>query len=476
MMKTTITNNCPALSASFRDPSGFLFRRDDVLYRQVNQIYAEEYTRLMDSGLYAKLVKAGLMVAHAEADLLSPGKAGQAFEPAEKDLAFKVIRPEPVPFISYPYEWSFGQLKDAALATLSIQKRALKLGMSLKDASAYNIQFYKGKPTLIDTLSFESYQEGEPWVAYRQFCQHFLAPLALMAYRDVRLNQLLRVYIDGVPLDLASGLLPARTRLNLGLASHIHLHASAQKRYADVAVSEARGKRRMSREALLALIGSLQATVRKLEWKPAGTEWADYYKANNYTDAAFEHKKVLVGDWLSRIEAKTVWDLGANTGIFSRVAAATGANVVSSDIDPAAVEVNYRLVKEKKEENLLPLVLDLTNPSPAIGWNNTERDSFLQRGPADATLALALVHHLAISNNVPLGRVAEFLAACGEWLIIEFVPKSDSQVQKLLRSRLDIFTEYTQAGFEKAFGEKFSMVESSGVRDSERCLYLMRHK
>jgi 2-polyprenyl-3-methyl-5-hydroxy-6-metoxy-1,4-benzoquinol methylase len=464
-MKTTTKDNL-VHDASFRDPSGFLFTRDGVLYRQVNQVYAQDYVRLMDSGLYGKLVKAGLLIPHMEADM----------EPADKKLAFKVICPERVPFISYPYEWSFGQLKDAALATLSIQKRAMKLGMSLKDASAFNIQFQKGKPTLIDTLSFETYTEGEPWVAYRQFCQHFLAPLALMAHRDVRLSQLLRVYIDGIPLDLASELLPARTRWNLGLASHIHLHASAQKRYADVAVSEARGQRKMSKEALQTLIESLQATVNKLEWKPAGTEWADYYTANNYSDAAFEHKKVLVGDWLSRIEAKTVWDLGANTGVFSRVAAENGTNVISSDLDPAAVEVNYRLVKEKKEEHILPLVLDLTNPSPAIGWNNNERDSFLQRGPTDAVLALALVHHLAISNNVPLPRVAEFFAACGEWLIAEFVPKSDSQVQRLFRSRADIFGDYTRAGFERAFGEWYIIKETSAVRDSERWLYLMQRK
>ena len=464
-MKTTMTiNKTPPHKASFRDPSGFLFTRDGVLYRQVNQSYAADYQKLVDSGLYAKLVKAGLLVPHIEVEM----------EAADPAMAFKILRPELVPFITYPYEWSFSQLKDAALATLSIQKRALKLGMSLKDASAYNIQLFGGKVTLIDTLSFETYKEGEPWVAYRQFCQHFLAPLALMAYRDIRLNQLLRVYIDGIPLDLASSLLPGRTRWMIGLASHIHLHASAQKRYADVAVSEKRAGRKMSKEALVALIESLQVTVRKLEWKPAGTEWADYYAANNYTDAAFEHKKVLVGDWLTRIEAKTVWDLGGNTGIFSRVAAQTGAFVVSSDIDPAAVEVNYRMVKEQKEHNLVPMVLDLTNPSPAIGWSNLERDSFLQRGPADASLALALVHHLAISNNVPLPRVAEFFAACGEWLIVEFVPKSDGQVQKLLRSRLDIFNDYTKAGFEQAFGQFYTLQESSAVRDSQRWLYLMR--
>jgi hypothetical protein len=175
----------------------------------------------MESGLYAKLVKAGLLISHTESG------DGLAYQPADTALAFRTLRPERVDFISYPYEWSFGELKDAALATLSIQKRALKLGMSLKDASAYNIQFHGGKPTLIDTLSFEIYKEGEPWVAYRQFCQHFLAPLALMAYRDIRLSQLMRIYIDGVPLDLASALLPIRTRWNLGLATHIHLHASA---------------------------------------------------------------------------------------------------------------------------------------------------------------------------------------------------------------------------------------------------------
>jgi hypothetical protein len=297
-----------------------------------------------------------------------------------------------------------------------------------------------------------------------------------MAYRDVRLGQLLRVYIDGIPLDLASELLPARTRWNLGLASHIHLHASAQRRFADVAVSEARGRRKMSKDALLGLIENIRTTVRKLEWKPAGTEWADYYAANNYTDAAFEHKKALVGDWLAEMGAKTVWDLGANTGIFSRVATEAGAFVVSSDVDPAAVEVNYRLVRENKEQNLLPMAVDLTNPSPAIGWNNRERDSFIQRGPVDVVLALALVHHLAIANNVPLYRVAEFFAACGEWLIVEFVPKSDSQVQKLLRSRPDIFSEYTCNGFEKAFSQWYTIKQSSAVRDSERWLYLMKRK
>jgi 2-polyprenyl-3-methyl-5-hydroxy-6-metoxy-1,4-benzoquinol methylase len=461
-----MTTKTTRLGASFRDSSGFLFSREGILYRQVNQIYADDYTRLMESGLYAKLIKTGLLIPHTESNT----------QPADKKRSFKILCPEKVSFISYPYEWSFGQLKDAALATLSIQKRALKLGMSLKDASAYNIQFHKGRPILIDTLSFEKYPEDEPWVAYRQFCMHFLAPLALMAYKDVRLNQLLHVYIDGIPLDLTSQLLPWRTHWNFGLLTHIHMHASAQKHFENVAVKEARGGRKMSKDAFLGLIESLRSVVRRLEWKPGGTEWAEYYTVSNYTDLAFEHKKVLVGDWLLKIAPKTLWDLGANVGIFSRIAAETGAYVISSDIDPAAVEVNYRQVKENNEQNLLPLVLDLTNPSSSIGWQNRERDSFLQRGPVDAVLALALVHHLAISNNVPLEQVAEFFAGCGEWLIIEFVPKSDSQVQKLLRNRIDIFSEYTRVGFEAAFKQWYTIHSSSAIRDSERWLYLMYRK
>lgn len=463
-MKTKMAKN--NLSASFRDPSGFLFTRDGILYRQVNPVYAEHYTRLMESGLYEALVKSGRLVPHREIDPVDHG---------EKQ-AFKILQPERVPFISYPYEWAFSQLKDAALATLSIQKRALKRGLTLKDASAYNMQFLHGKFALIDTLSFEIYREGEPWVAYRQFCQHFLAPLALMAYRDVRLSQLLRIYIDGVPLDLASRLLPARTRWNLGLATHIHLHAGVQKRYAEVAVSEARRGRSMSKQAMLGLIESLQNCVRRLEWKPDGTEWGDYYQKTNYSDAAFEHKKVLVGEWLAGLRAGKIWDLGANTGIFSRVAAAGGATVVAWDIDPAAVEMNYRQVREQKETNVLPLLLDLTNPSPALGWHNRERAGFLERGPVDAVLALALVHHLAIGNNVPLPEVAGFLADCGKWLIVEFIPKSDPQVQKLLRNRLDIFPDYTLEGFENAFQERFVLQKSAAIQETERQLYFMKKK
>ncbi len=452
-----------ALGASFRDPAGFLFSREGVLYRQVNQAGAEDYSLLMDSGLYAKLVKARLLIAHTETE--------QPF--AREAEGYKVLQPERVPFISYPYEWCFSQLKDAALATLSIQKRALKAGMTLKDASAYNIQFQGGKPTLIDTLSFARYEEGKPWDAYRQFCQHFLAPLALMAYVDVRLNQLLRVHIDGIPLDLASRLLPLRTRLNFGLLTHIHVHAGAQMRYSR-AEEQAKTRGSMTTNAFTALIENLSDTIKKLSWKGGQTEWGNYYEITNYSDGAFEHKKELVRRWAVQFQPKTVWDLGANNGVFSRVASEGGAFTVAWDVDPAAVEQDYLQVKAAKETKLLPLLLDLTNPSPALGWDNRERDSFGERGPADMVLALALIHHLAISNNVPLPQLAEFFARAGKRLAIEFVPKSDSQVRILLASRKDIFPDYTLEGFEAAFSKRFTIVEKVPVRESERVLYLMQ--
>jgi hypothetical protein len=460
---TMPTQTSDSLGASFRDPSGFLFSRGGILYRQVNRAYADDYSHLMESGLYGKLVKVGLLIAHSEVDV----------PPADAALAHKIIQPERVPFISYPYEWSFSQWKDAALATLSIQKRALKAGMSLKDASAYNIQFVHGKPILIDTLSFEIYQEGKPWDAYRQFCQHFLAPLALMAHVDIRLGQFLRVYIDGIPLDLASRLLPVSTRLNFGLLTHIHIHASAQTRYADVDVKAMSPKGGMSRNAFVGLIESLEGAVKKLTWKLAGTEWGNYYEITNYSDAAFAHKKEIISGWLNKITPASVWDLGANNGEFSRLASEAGIPTVAWDIDPSAVEQNYLRVKSEKEQTLLPLVLDLTNPSPALGWANAERDSLGQRGPVDAVFALALIHHLAISNNVPLPRLADCFAGLCRWLIIEWVPKSDSQVQKLLRTRKDIFDGYTREGFESAFGARFHVREAVDVNQSERSLYLL---
>lgn len=457
------TKNTKDIPSSFRDPSGFLFKRDGLLYRQVNGIYKENYEHLMTSGLCQALVAAGLLIPHEEVDI----------EPAQPDKVYKIIKPEMIEFISYPYEWCFTQLKDAALTTLKVQKIAFRFGMFLKDCSAYNIQFRRGKPIFIDTLSFEKYREGQPWVAYRQFCQFFLAPLALMSHRDIRLNQLLKIYIDGIPLDLASSLLPFHTRFLFPLLSHIHLHARSQKRYAGKTVKIERY--RLSRLSFLGLVDNLESAIRRMKWKPKGTEWVDYYGDTNYSEEAFQHKKQIVAEFLDKLNPRNVWDLGGNVGIFSRIASDKGIPTVSFDIDPAAIEISYLESVAKREANILPLLTDLNNPSPGIGWENDERTSLLERGTADAVLALGLVHHLAISNNVQLEKIASFLRRiCGNWLIIEFVSKTDTQVQRLLSTREDVFQDYTQAAFEDEFGKHFAMRSSVRIRESERTLYIMQ--
>lgn len=454
------------VASSFRDPSGSLFFLDKSIYRRVNPSYKTEYELLMSSGLYADLTGAGLLVPHEEVALECEAAAG----------AYRILKPEMVPFVSYPYEWCFSQLKDAALATLAVQQKALARGMILKDASAYNVQFLRGKPVFIDTLSFAPYVEGYPWVAYRQFCQHFLAPLALMSLRDIRLNQLLRVHIDGVPIDLASSLLPLRSRFSFAMALHIHMHAKSQQKHLDTVVDKGHVAPTVGRPAMLGLIDSLTSLVSGLRWAPRGTEWVDYYQDDSYVRAGLEHKNHLVGKFVEQVAPKTVWDMGANTGMYSRIAARQGAQVVSFDIDPACVELNYTEVRKNGETTLLPLLLDLTNPSPRIGWANEERLTVPDRGPVDLVMALALIHHLAISNNVPLARVAAYFAGMAPWLVIEFVPKSDAKVRKLLATREDVFPGYTREGFEEAFGTVFEIREAQPIEQSERTLYLMKRK
>ena len=453
------------VAGSFRDPAGFLFTRDGVLYRQVNERFRAEYETLRSSGLYDALIERGLLIPHDEVDI----------EPADAATAAVVIRPERVTFVSYPFEWSPGQLQAAALATLEAQRIAIEHGMSLRDATSYNVQFHRGRAVLIDTLSFEPLAEGRPWVAYRQFCQHFLAPLALMSNVDVRLGQLSRVHLDGIPLDLAARLLPGSTKVSPGLALHIHAHAGSQRKHAADTTAKSRTAASMSLQALKGLVESLAKAVSKQRWDPPQSAWRDYYAAKeSYSDESLQHKEELVGKVLADLAPATLWDLGANTGRFSRLAAAAGADVVSLEMDPSAVELNWREVSEKGETSILPLWIDLSNPTPAQGWAHTERPSITERGPVDVALALALVHHIAIGNNVPLPDVAAWFAQLGRRLVIEWIPKEDPMVQRLLASREDVFDGYTQDGFESAIRPHFSIERKEELRGSLRTLYTLR--
>ena len=456
---------------SYRDPSGFVFRRDGVLYRQVNASFADDWATFDVSGLHSALVKEGVLVADAPASLdLAP-------EPG----AVAVIRPDEIGFISYPFEWSFSQLKDAALLTLRAQSMAGARGMTLRDASAYNVQFKDGKPVLIDTLSFERAAADQPWKPYRQFCENFLAPLALMAHRDGRLGQLLRTWVDGVPLDLASELLPRSTRYFApGLAAHIHLHARGQRQHSgDSGPNLAAAPRAvtMSENRRLALLDHLKRTVEGLHLPAHGTVWADYAGRTSYSATGTASKEGIVKRMVEAVAAeggKVAWDVGANTGRYSAIAADAGFWVLALDIDWAAVERHYLALRASGEKRIMPFLADIAEPSPGIGWGNVERASLIDRSNADVVIGLALVHHLAIGRNVPLPMISSLMARLSAHLILEWIPKADPMVQKLLAAREDIFTDYSPEGFRAAFSRDFEIVEEAPIEDSGRVLFRMR--
>lgn len=455
---------------SFRDPAGFVFRRDGRIFRQINRAGRDDLARLVDSGLYDDLANAGLLIPHRPADV----------EPAEPDRADSVIEPESIPFISYPYEWCFSQLRAAALLTLEAQRRAVPRGLSLKDASAYNVQFRGHRPVLVDTLSFEAYEPGRPWVAYRQFCQHFLAPLALMSRVDVRLGELLRARIDGIPLDLAAKLLPIGSRLRPSLLIHLVLHAKLQGQAAGrpSAAGPASRSSAFSESAMLGLVDNLSAAVERLRFDPGRKGWAAYEREHTYTPESWDQKARFVASAVEAAQPETCWDLGANTGRFSRVVSGLGVPTWAFDLDPACVEWSYRESVRRDEPNLVPLRMDLADPSPGGGWAHRERASMLDRGPAGLVLALALIHHLAIANNVPLPSIAGFLARAGRWAVVEFVPKTDPQSQRLLASREDVFDDYDEAAFQRAVEAHFQVHrrEAVVVEGGERSLYLLERK
>jgi len=457
------------LPSSFRDPSGFVYRdKAGVLLRQVNPVYEAHYRQLVDSGLYEALVAEGLLIAHEEV----------ALDRAHSADAVVVLAPDIVPFISYPYEWCAAQLRDAALLTLRIQEIALDHGMTLKDASAYNVQFRGAAPVFVDTLSFEPYVDGKPWVAYGQFCRHFLAPLALMHYVEPAMGGLLRSHLDGVPLLLASRALPWRTRFKPGLMMHLHLQARLEKGRTAEGGADAEQSAKastLSLQGLRGILDSLRGAVTGMGSQTVATTWADYYDHTNYSDSSAQSKAEEVRRFLSQAKPATVWDLGANTGVYSALAAEVGAHCVAFDVDHGAISTLY--AREKADgKGILPLLLDLSNPSPDLGWAHGERDSLLRRGPVDCVMALALVHHLCIGNNVPLPKVAAFFATLGAHLIVEFVPKEDSMVTRMLAARDDVFPEYTVEHFRRAFAEHFELLEEAPVVNSVRTLYWMKRR
>ncbi len=448
-------------ASSFRDPSGFVYTKNSILYRQINHIHKDNYDLMLSSGLYKTLTSAGLMVQHSEVKT--------------EQTAYKTLMPVKIPFLSYPWEWCFSARKDGALLTLEIAKTALAYGMSLKDATSFNVQFFQGRPIFIDSLSFEKYHPGTPWVAYKQFCEQFLAPLVLESYVDARLSSLLLPYVGGVPLDLASRLLPLKSRLNAGILVHIHLHSQHRNKN----IRNSMPKSSFSKLSYMGLLDNLTSTVQNLHLKKDTTVWSNYADSPihpSYSPAALSSKKEIVAQFIQKSKVKTVWDIGGNTGDFSRIAALTADLVVSMDFDRTVVEKNYLTVKKNAETRILPIVSDITNPAPGVGWNNSEREGLLERSKPDLVLALALIHHLAIASNIPLSEIRDILHSLSPLLIIEFIPKADKQVQDMFAVRDDIFPDYTHESFEKIFSVSFRITKKATIADSKRTLYLLTAK
>ena len=451
--------------SSFRDPSGYVLKDSQCIKRVINPIYFNIYDELTSSGFYNKVFSNKLLIPHKEESRSSENI---------------IICPEQIPFIVYPYEWCFNQYKEAALLTLKIQKFSLENNVTLKDASAFNVVFHKGKAVFIDTLSFDIYQENSPWRAYRQFIMHFLGPLVLAHFHGTKILKMMSAFIDGIPLNMLVSMLPFKTKLNPFLYANIHLLA----KYEDKHNEDYTGKTKiasLSKKAQLNIIESLYDYIKNLSLKEH-SEWGNYYNKTNYSDDAFKLKSSLINKWISDIKGKTLIDIGGNDGTFVRLIDTKIEQALVCDIDNNAVDFNYKTIKINKENHILPFVLDVLSPSAAIGFNNKERTSFIDRiaeYTPDITLALAVIHHISLTGNVPFDMSAKFFASFSKYLIIEFPKRSDSWVKHLLNTKGDFkdhFSFYNINEFENCYKEYFDVIDKVSIEKSERIMYFFRKK
>ncbi|HLO37016.1 MAG TPA: class I SAM-dependent methyltransferase [Lacibacter sp.] len=448
--------------ASFRDPSGFIYERNGGIYRFIAVDYSQDYELLMKSGLADDLLKKKLLLPFTE---LSENHTGRT------DW-YKTLQPQQLPFLSYAWEWSFEQLRDAALTTLNICRQALQKGMILKDATPTNIQLVDGNYKLIDTLSFETYKEGEAWIAYRQFCECFLNPLLIAVHTELEVHRSMLSYPDGVPAAVTSKLLPFKTKLNASVYLHVHLQA---KMAGKQSVEQKQTARKITQKNIDQILQNLHSCISRLKLPEQNTTWNNYYSETILSETYFSEKKKLVSSLLENIDYKSVLDLGANEGEFSLLCN-KDAMVISTDFDSDCINRLYKRIKEEKKTNIYPAVIDLTYPSPSLGWMNEERPAFFNRTKVDVCMALALIHHLAIAKNITFGQLATFFASVCKRLIIEFVPKSDPKVAGMLQWRKDIFDNYNGEAFEQAFAQLFELEKKVNVEGSKRTMYVYRKK
>jgi hypothetical protein len=440
-----------------------VFITPDGVFRVLSPVALDDWRALAESTLWRELQEERLVVASEPAE---PGAAPDLL--ASETAA--VLRHERVPFVSYPYEWPFSMLKDAALLQLELNRRALGAGLALKDASPYNVQWRGAQPVFIDVGSFERLRPDEPWVGYRQFCMLFLYPLMLQAYKDVPFHAALRGSLDGVPPREARALL-AGERFRKGVLSNVVMHARLEDRYANAAggqVKREMGRAGFGTELLAANFRKLDKLVRGLTWKAGETAWT------GYDTAASPGKLEFVREAAARRRSRLAWDIGCNDGRYARVAAESADLVVALDADHATVDGLYRSLREEAREDVLPLVMNVTDPSPDLGWRGRERAALERRGTPELALCLAIVHHVCITGNVPVREFLDWLRSLDAALVIEFPDRADPMVQRLLSGKRDGSNpDYEIDVFERALEERFTVDRRASVSES-RTLYEAR--
>ncbi|WBB90166.1 class I SAM-dependent methyltransferase [Verrucosispora sp. WMMC514] len=462
---------------SFRDPANRVFHAGEDVLRALDRTAAEDWRALAASSFFPPLLAAGKVCGTEELPAESPLRELPS-GPAASGWA-TVLRHERVPFVSHPYEWSFAMLRDAALLHLEILRAALPAGFTTKDGSAYNLQWRGTEPVFIDVGSFTPLRDGEPWAGYRQFCQTLLYPLMLGAHLGLAFQPWLRARVDGIEPEQMGPLFRGTRRLLPGVLTHVHLHGSVQRRSAATSTADVRAQLRdagYTRELAVATVRGLEKLVRRLDHQPPATHWVDYQHTCGYSGDDRASKEHFVVAALSAAgRRRLVLDLGANDGRYARLAARHADYVVAVEQDPAVVDRLYRTLRGEGERHVLPLVMDLADPSPGGGWRGIERASFAARADADTVLALALVHHLAIGRNVPLPEVVACLAgltAPGGRLVVEFVHPDDPMAARLLANKPDgIFPDYRRDAFETLLAEHGTVEDRLELPSGTRTLY-----
>ena len=453
---------------SFRDPDSRVFRDGDRILRALSDRGLSDWERLVGSSFFGRMQEEGKIVPTERIE--DPEATRHEGFPAAATL-----RHARVPFVSYPYEWPFSMLRDAALLQLELLRAALAEDMILKDASPFNVQWHGSRPVFIDVGSFELLPDGEPWAGYRQFCCLFLNPLMLQAYAELPFQSWLRGSLEGIEPAEARAVLRGRHTLRAGVLAHVALHARLERREGERDTRTEVKKAGFRKELIEANVARLQKLVGKLDWGSEKTAWSDYSDRAHYDAEELERKDRFVRETCASVGPGLTWDLGSNDGRYSRIAAEHSGYVVAVDGDHATVEALYRDLREARDERILPLVMDLADQSPARGWRGAERGRLEERGRPDLILCLALVHHLSIAANVPLAEVLDWLASLGGTVVIEFAGRDDEMVKRLLsRKRDDAHPDYTLESFEQALGQRFEIVRREPLASGLRTLYEAR--